>query len=361
MTVAARIPLPLIFLDSPALDRLMPMHLRLDGQGLIRSIGPTLLKLLPEKTVLGEPVGRFFGLRRPTALADLTEMRRRVGARLHLAPHNDPTMVLRGLALPVGDAGGLAGGIGGGAGGLLINLSFGIWVNEAVRRYGLTVADFAATDLTVEMLYLMEAKSAVMAELRSLNLRLHGAKIAAEEQALTDTLTGLRNRRALDARLDDLAGQGQPFGMMHLDLDFFKQINDSLGHAAGDHVLREVARILTEETRTSDLVARVGGDEFVLVFPGQSDHAPLTMIADRIIDRLCQPMAYDGQTCRIAGSIGMVLSTCYPGPDIEQMHFDADEALYTSKRSGRGRATLFKSFPRREGNPAGFARESGSP
>ncbi len=342
MTLAARVPLPLIFLDGPALDRLMPMHLRLDGQGLIRSIGPTLVKLLSAPSVLGEPVENFFGLRRPSAVADLTELRRRVGARLHLAPHNDPTMVLRGLALPVGDAGGLAGGIGGGAGGVLINLSFGIWVNEAVRRYGLTVADFAATDLTVEMLYLMEAKSAVMSELRSLNLRLHGAKVAAEEQALTDTLTGLRNRRALDALLDDLVGQGQAFGMMHLDLDFFKQINDSLGHAAGDHVLREVAHILTEETRTSDLVARVGGDEFVLVFPGQTDAAPLSLIADRIIDRLGQPMRYDDQPCRIAGSIGMVLSANYPGFDLEQMHVDADEALYASKRAGRGRATMFE-------------------
>ena len=342
MTVATRVAMPLIFLDGPALDRLMPMHLRIDGQGLIRSVGPTLLKLVPEEGVLGRPVNDVFALRRPAAHATLTELRRRIGARLHLAPLNDPGMVLRGLALPVGDAGGLAGGIGGGAGGLLVNLSFGIWVNEAVRRYGLTVADFAATDLTVEMLYLMEAKSAVMTELRNLNLRLHGAKVAAEEKALTDTLTGLRNRRALDARLNDLAETGQPFGLMHLDLDFFKQINDSLGHAAGDHVLREVARILTEETRTTDLVARVGGDEFVLVFPGQTDIAPFTQIAERIIARLCQPMSYEGQPCRIAGSIGMVLSETYLSPQIDQLHADADEALYTSKRAGRGRATLFR-------------------
>lgn len=341
MTLATRVPMPLIFLDSLALDRLMPMHLRIDGQELIRSIGPTLAKLMPERDVLGRPVQQVFALRRPMAPATLTELRRRIGTRLHLAPLNDPGMVLRGLALPVGDAGGLAGGIGGGAGGILVNLSFGIWVNEAVRRYGLTVADFAATDLTVEMLYLMEAKSAVMDELRSLNLRLHGAKVAAEEKALTDTLTGLRNRRALDATLDDLAEQGQPFGLMHLDLDFFKQINDSLGHAAGDHVLREVARILTEETRTTDLVARVGGDEFVMVFPGQIEAAPFSQIADRIIARLSQPMWYETQACQIAGSIGMVLSAAYPDPQIEQMHADADDALYASKRAGRSRATLF--------------------
>lgn len=340
MTIATR--MPLFVLDGPALDRLMPMHLWLNGQGRISSVGPTLAKLLPGGRALGQPMGNVFGLRRPTAEAEISELRRRVGARLHLAPHSDPDLVLRGLVMPVGDRGGIAGGIGGDEDGLLINLSFGIWVNEAVRRYHLTVADFAATDLTVEMLYLMEAKSAVMGELRSLNLRLHGAKIAAEEQALTDTLTGLRNRRALDMRLDDLAEQGQPFGLMHLDLDFFKQINDTLGHAAGDHVLREVARILTEETRATDLVARVGGDEFVLVFPGQTEAAQLTLIAERIIDRLSQPMRYDGQPCRIAGSVGMVLSENYPTCDIAEMHADADEALYASKRGGRGRATLFE-------------------
>ena len=340
MTLATRLPLPLIFLDGPALDRFMPMHLRLDGQGLICSVGPTLRKLLPEGPVLGEPVDNFFGLRRPTATADLTGLRRRVGTRLHLAPHNDPGLVLRGLALPVGDAGGLAGGIGGGVGGLLVNLSFGIWVNEAVRRYGLTVADFAATDLTVEMLYLMEAKSAVMTELRNLNLRLHGAKVAAEEQALTDVLTGLRNRRALEVRLSELVAQGQEFGLMHMDLDYFKQVNDSFGHAAGDHVLREVARVLTQETRASDLLSRVGGDEFVLVFPGLAQPGKLQQIALRIIDRVSEPIPFEGRTCRISASIGIVISEGRSGRDIETLLTAADEALYTSKRGGRGRASL---------------------
>ncbi len=340
MTLATRLPLPLIFLDGPALDRLMPMHLRLDGRGLICSIGPTLLKLLPDSPVLGEPVDKFFGLRRPTANADLTELRRRVGTRLHLAPHQDPGLVLRGLALPVGDAGGLAGGIGGGVGGLLVNLSFGIWVNEAVRRYGLTVADFAATDLAVEMLYLMEAKSAVMTELRNLNLRLHGAKVAAEEQALTDALTGLRNRRALDLRLAELVARGQDFGLMHMDLDFFKQVNDSFGHAAGDHVLREVARVLAEETRATDLVARVGGDEFVLVFPGLSQSDRLQQIATRIIDQVSAPIPFEDQICRISASIGIVIADGRSGVACETLLAAADEALYASKRSGRGRASL---------------------
>ena len=328
MTALAPQPKVQFTLDGPGLDRLMPMHLWLDAEGRIGSVGPTLRKLLAGQEVLGQPVGRVFALRRPASATGLAELRARIGTRLHLALMSDPNLVLRGLAQPTFDRG------------LLVNLSFGIWVNEAVRRHGLTVADFAATDLTVEMLYLIEAKSAVMEELRSLNLRLHGAKAAAEEQALSDTLTGLRNRRALDLRLGVLVERGQAFGLMHLDLDYFKQVNDTHGHAAGDAVLRAVARILREETRASDLVARVGGDEFVMVFPGLSDEARLAQIAARIIERLSEPMDFEGQECRISASIGMTTSARYAQVRVDEMHADADEALYHSKRSGRGRVTV---------------------
>jgi diguanylate cyclase (GGDEF)-like protein len=329
MTLAVQSPTAALSLEPVAINQLMPMHLRLDAHGIIRSVGPTLAKLLPASSVLGQTVARVFSLRRPAAPMRMVDLRLRIGSRLHLALCNDPALVLRGLAVPTGD------------GGLLINLSFGIWVHEAVRRYGLTVADFAATDLTVEMLYLVEAKSAVTDELRNLNLRLQGAKRVAEEQALTDTLTGLRNRRALDQHLGDLADRHQPFGLMHMDLDFFKQVNDTLGHAAGDHVLKEVARILVEETRATDLVARVGGDEFVLVFPRLADPAGLKDIASRIIARLGVPIRFEGQVCRISCSIGMTVFFGQGSPDIDALHARADEALYISKRHGRGRATFY--------------------
>lgn len=230
-----------------ALSRLMPLFLCLDAAGRITALGPTLAKLLPHNTLIGQKSGDLFDLKRPSRRADLAAIQAVASARLHLAFRSDPAITFRGLAMPLQ------------GGGLMINLSFGIGVTEAVRRHGLTEADFAPTDLTVEMLYLAEAKSAVVGELRDLNLRLQGAKIAAEEQALTDTLTGLRNRRALDLALGELTRHGHTFGLMHIDLDFFKQVNDTLGHAAGDHVLRVVARILTAQTRSSDTVARVGG------------------------------------------------------------------------------------------------------
>lgn len=316
-----------------ALSRLMPLFLCLDAAGRITALGPTLAKLLPHNTLIGQKSGDLFDLKRPSRRADLAAIQAVASARLHLAFRSDPAITFRGLAMPLQ------------GGGLMINLSFGIGVTEAVRRHGLTEADFAPTDLTVEMLYLAEAKSAVVGELRDLNLRLQGAKIAAEEQALTDTLTGLRNRRALDIALGELTRHGHAFGLMHIDLDFFKQVNDTLGHAAGDHVLRVVARILTAQTRSSDTVARVGGDEFVVILPEMSDTARLGQVARRIIENLTQPIYFEGQSCRISASIGVTVSTFYPSPQADRMLSDADNALYASKRAGRGRAQFFTPPP----------------
>lgn len=311
------------------LDRLMPMHLCLSATGHIASCGPTLLKLFPNMPLIGSRFFEVFEIRRPGGISTMTELNRRIGDRIYLGSRNQPKPVFRGLTIP------LAAGQG-----LLVNLSFGIDIVNAVRDHGLTDADFAATDLAIELLYLVEAKSAVMEELRQLNLRLQGAKSAAEEQALTDTLTGLRNRRAQDLALEQVLGNATPFGLMHLDLDFFKAVNDTLGHAAGDHVLREVSRILSEETRSIDTVARVGGDEFVVILPNLADPVRLQNIANRMIAKLKEPMNFDGQPCQISASIGMTISTFYPTPSPEQMLSDADQALYACKRAGRGCALM---------------------
>jgi len=204
-----------------------------------------------------------------------------------------------------------------------------------VRDYSLTSADFAPTDLTMEMLYLIEAKSAAMEASRTLNQRLQGAKIAAEEQAFTDTLTGLKNRRAMDHVLDRTIASGQDFSLMHVDLDYFKTVNDTLGHAAGDQVLQHVARIMVEETRSDDTVARVGGDEFVILLHKVIDKGRLTDISQRLIARLEVPVPYEAHECRISCSIGTVRVSDYANPSAAQVMEDADIALYASKRQGR--------------------------
>ncbi|MEM6729240.1 MAG: GGDEF domain-containing protein [Pseudomonadota bacterium] len=310
-----------------ALDVLCPMHVEVDGAGRIAHLGPTMAALL-DAGARGAGLFDIFDILKPRAVTSLAALREKAGAALHLRLRDSHRTALKGVAVPHGD-------------GAIIDLSFGISVVDAVGHYSLTSRDFAPTDLAIEMLYLVEAKTLALEQSRDLNLRLQGAKIAAEEQAFTDTLTGLKNRRAMDHIMGRYIALGQRFACMHLDLDYFKSINDTLGHAAGDHVLQEVARILVAETRAEDTVARVGGDEFVLLIHEIEDREVLAKIATRIIARLEEPMPFNGQVCRISGSAGTSRSGDYAPPTVEEMLHHADLALYASKRAGRGRHTHF--------------------
>jgi diguanylate cyclase (GGDEF)-like protein len=326
-----------VTLGLRALSGMMPMHLLLDPGGRIIATGDTLARILPG--VCGYGFFDVFALRRPAGVTDLAGLLARSGARLQLQPR-----LLPGGAQPIGcDLRGQAVPLAGG--GALVNLSFGIGVVDAVRAHGLTEADFAVTDLTVELMYLVEANASVTEALRQTNRRLHGAKAVAEAQALTDALTGLGNRRALQAALDRQVAMAMPFALIHLDLDRFKQINDSLGHAAGDQVLVAVARRLAGETRAQDTVARIGGDEFVLLLPGLAAAADLQRFAARLLARLDQPILLAGAELRVAGSLGMVISQDHAltGPD-GLLHL-ADSALYAAKRAGRGQAVLSEPAP----------------
>ena len=321
-----------IQIDRAAVNLLMPMHLWLSEGGRIASVGLTLHKAFGTTVLEGAAFFGMFEVRRPGGIFTIEDLRRRQGERLSIVPRARAGMsVLRGLAVSLA-----------GDGGVLLNLSFGSGVVEAVAMHQLTDADFAATDLAMELLYLVEAKTAVTEELGQLNLRLQGARDEAKEQALTDALTGLRNRRALDFTMKNLIDFHVPFGLMHIDLDYFKAVNDTFGHAAGDHVLREVAKALTSETRSKDTVARVGGDEFVVIFKDLTDPSQLSGIAMRVVDRLSEPCEFQGNMCRISASIGITISTDYFAADADQMLKDADTALYASKNGGRGQAKMFK-------------------
>ena len=318
-------------LDGEALDVLMPMHLWFGADERVVRVGPTLAKIAGDEQLIGQPLFDIVDLRRPQAAHSVEAILALAGMRLRLALFCRADLPFRGVVVP------MPGGQGG-----FINLSLGVSFARAVADCDLTLNDFSPCDQTIDLLYLREANAAIAHESRDLTARLQTARQNAEEQALTDALTGLQNRRAMDATLKELTETPIPrFGLMHLDLDFFKEVNDTFGHAAGDHVLTNVADILSEEIRTGDIVARVGGDEFVLLFLDCDDPELLNSIANRLIARLEEPTTFDGQTCRISASAGSVLASRYAVPDPDQMLNDADIALYASKNRGRAQHTYF--------------------
>ncbi|WP_085034277.1 EAL domain-containing protein [Ensifer aridi] len=185
---------------------------------------------------------------------------------------------------------------------------------------------------------LSEAKR--LAEAHSAELET--ARHRMEFNALHDPLTGLPNRRFLDQILADRVRKfdaGARLSIFHIDLDRFKQINDTMGHAAGDEILRHAAGLLRSNARESDFVARIGGDEFVIIRAGGSSEED-TALASRIIEAMSSPVRYKDQECRIGVSIGIAAQTA-AADELSQILVNADIALYEAKRRGRNRHETF--------------------
>ena len=185
------------------------------------------------------------------------------------------------------------------------------------------------------------------------NLQLESANEELRRRAFIDPLTGLPNRMLFEDRLlhamqrydrdDDSRARREPckLAVLFVDLDGFKPINDMLGHAVGDEVLKEAARRLRTATRDSDTVARIGGDEFVLLAEDVSDVADCASLANRVIQVLAQPLEVQGHQVTLSGSVGVAL---YPEHgDRMKLVQNADAAMYTAKRAGGNTYALFES------------------
>ena len=135
--------------------------------------------------------------------------------------------------------------------------------------------------------------------------------------------------------------------VFHIDLDRFKQINDTRGHAAGDFLLTYVASVLRSTIRASDFVARIGGDEFVIVLRSDGNAKSLASLASRIVAIFAKPIRYGKQLCRFGASVGIAFSR-NKGGDLSKLLVNADIALYRAKKSGRGRFAFFSSAVQRE-------------
>ena len=155
-----------------------------------------------------------------------------------------------------------------------------------------------------------------------------------EHMALHDPLTGLANRARFQAFIDDSLVSQQPLVILSLDLDRFKAVNDNLGHAAGDAVLKEVSERLLQCTRSQDLVARLGGDEFIMILCGHLTRANIDQLCTRVIDTLGQPIRYQDRDVLIGTSIGIAIAPD-DAVDSDELLRCADIALYRAKHAGR--------------------------
>ena len=185
----------------------------------------------------------------------------------------------------------------------------------------------------------------VIAVIRDITARIENLD-ALQRLAFSDGLTGLSNRTHMEERLANLMADSRRYGdlmaMAYVDLDEFKPINDRHGHAVGDAVLVEVGRRLREEVREQDIVARLGGDEFVVVLPRLASPLEIEHIAQRLVERVCEPFLVEGRVVSVGASVGVALFD--PQLDDERrLLVKADVAMYAAKRDAAHRWLLFDS------------------
>jgi len=202
-----------------------------------------------------------------------------------------------------------------------------------------SIGGFSTAEIRLLELLADQAAIAIM------NARLH---LAVSNQAMSDTLTGLPNRRALDARLDNEVNRsmryGHPFAVLMMDLDGFKFINDTYGHGFGDQVLRDVAKHMTESLRASDFLARYGGDELTMIIP-EANLETARQAAEKIHERLAslEITSPGGKTNKLGLSGGIAIYPTHARTASDMLRA-ADEALYYAKKHARGTFVNAKGF-----------------
>lgn len=191
-----------------------------------------------------------------------------------------------------------------------------------------------------EIARLATSFNTMLGELRRRGEAARTAEARLQELARTDALTGLPNRRQFYERLrQELARAARDrtlLGVIYIDLDGFKSVNDSLGHALGDALLRRVAKRLNARLRRTDVLARLGGDEFTVIAPGLKIEQDACTVAETLLAALVVPFQLKGNECRIGASIG-VATNRDTAISVDKLLTRADEAMYMAKHGGKNR------------------------
>jgi diguanylate cyclase (GGDEF)-like protein len=177
-------------------------------------------------------------------------------------------------------------------------------------------------------------------------LQLSVAHARLKELAHTDELTGLTNRRSFFERADEIltaaSDEGESLALLVIDADYFKQLNDTYGHATGDAALQFITERLQICVRKTDLLCRLGGEEFAILLPGM-DESGAAKLADRILEKVAsQPMVRDSMIIEMSVSCGVADTTV--SYDMTPLFKAADDALYAAKNDGRNRRVLYTSM-----------------
>ncbi|WP_195909460.1 EAL domain-containing protein [Rhizobium tubonense] len=238
---------------------------------------------------------------------------------------------------------------------LSLNLGYNTWELAAVPkggwaqhahvvlfRIGVAVVSLCIISPLIWAGFLMRARQKTIVQLQRREDELEKTKRTLEHQSLHDSLTGLPNRRYVDQMI---ASQNADSGtdrlaFIHVDLDRFKEVNDTLGHAAGDEVLRLSTAKLQTVLGPEEFAARIGGDEFVIVTGGRDPEQRAIALATDVVAALAAPILINGRECRIGGSAGVAWQS-NAGDDLHQLLVNADISLYEAKKRGRGRTEIF--------------------
>ena len=321
---------PAAGLPPALLHTAFPFHLVLDRQLRVLQAGASVRRLAPELTV-GAALGDGLLVVSPSGPTTFETFRQSTRSLVQLATpggltlrgemlHDEHSDVLFFLGSP--------------------------YVRELAELadVGLTLEDFAVSDSAVDNLLLLQTQGHALAQAQALSRRLEQTAAALAHQVHHDALTGLPNRerfrQLLEAALAaDPRSRRTAVGVLLLDLDGFKDVNDSLGHDMGDVVLQEVAQRVTSALRVGDEVARLGGDEFVVLLPAIDEAQDAVLVAKKIAARLAAPFSLGDVPLRLSASIGITLGTVGHGDDGTLLK-QADVAMYRAKSFGCGWAVF---------------------